>query len=348
MSLGLRSSERKTTGKSLWCGLVVSMAAMWGCSPGEVDGVTTFKLGHGLDTDHPVHDGMERMAELVYEKSDGEMRVDIYPNEQLGTERETLELLQIGSLDFTKVSSAVMESFTPIYQVFGIPFLFHDDEHRFEVLDGSIGQEILEASEPYRIIGLAYYDAGMRSFYTNDRPIEHPDDLQGMRIRVQESPMAMALVRTLGGSPTPISWGELYTALQQGVVGGAENNPPSYESSRHYEVTEYFSLNEHAAPPDIFMISQHRWELLSEDEQEIIREASLESVEYQREVWEEATEKALETVQEAGVEVLYPDKEPFMEASEPFYQQLEQMQPELYELMREIQDVGDELAEYDE
>lgn len=304
-----------------------------------------FRLGHSLNTDHPVHKGMVRMAELVEEKSDGKMEVRIYPNEQLGTERETLELLQIGSLDFTKVSSAVMESFSPTFRVFGIPFMFEDIDHMHRVLDGDIGREILDAAEPYRIVGLAYYDAGMRSFYTNNRPILHPDDLQGMSIRVQESPMAMRTVQTLGGSPTPISWGELYTALQQGVVDGAENNPPSLETSRHYEVTDYYSLNEHTAVPDIFLMSLNTWQQLTEAEQEIIKEASLESVEYQRELWAEAEESAFETFEEAGVEIHHPDKEPFMEAVEPYYDWVETRFPDLYEIMQEIRAKGDQLTE---
>ena len=310
-----------------------------GCS--AVDDTVVLRLGHGLDSSHPVHGGMERMAELVEEKSEGNMRIVIYPNEQLGTEREALELLQIGSLDITKVSAAVMESFTPVFTIFSVPFLFIDDDHMYAVLDGPIGQQILDAARPYRIKGLCYYDAGTRSFYTTNRPIHAPEDLEGLSIRVQESASAIRMVNTLGGSATPVSWGELYTALQQGVVDGAENNPPSFYFSRHYEVSQYYTLNEHTAVPDVLVISSHTWDhVLNEEQRDIVEEAALESVPYQRELWREASEEALRAVEAAGVEIIHPDREPFMEASQPYYDHMRVQQPELYELMLEIQEMG--------
>ncbi len=324
--------------------LFVALLILSGCRPD--DDVLVLRLGHGLDSSHPVHVGMERMAELVSQKSDGGMRIDIYPNEQLGTERETLELLQIGSLDITKVSAAVIESFTSVYSIFSVPFLFVNNDHMYSILDGPIGRRILDASEPYRIIGLCYYDAGTRSFYTTNQPVHTPEDLQGLSIRVQESPSAIRMVNILGGSATPISWGELYTALQQGVVDGAENNPPSFYLSRHYEVSQYYSLNEHTAVPDILVISQHTWEqVLDEEQRAIIQEAALESVPYQRKLWQQASEDAIKAVQEAGVEVIYPDRTPFMEASEPFYERMRAQQPELYQLFLEIQELGNEFID---
>lgn len=312
-----------------------------GCE--QADDSVILKLGHGLDSSHPVHLGMEHMAEIVDEKSEGSMRIDIYSNEQLGTEREMLELLQIGSLDITKVSAAVLESFTPVFTIFSVPFLFEDDAHMYRVLDGDIGKRILDATEPYRVKGLCYYDAGTRSFYTTDQPIHTPADLRGLSIRVQESPSAIRMVNTLGGSATPVSWGELYTALQQGVVDGAENNPPSFYLSRHYEVSDYYTLNEHTAVPDVLVISKHTWDhVLDEDQRAIIQEAALESVPHQRRLWREASEHALEAVEEAGVEIIYPDREPFIEASQPYYDYLEEQQPELYELLLEIQELGNE------
>ncbi|MEX0684945.1 MAG: TRAP transporter substrate-binding protein [Balneolales bacterium] len=303
------------------------------------------KLGHGLDSSHPVHEGMVYMAELVSEKSNGEMRIDIYPNEQLGTERQALELLQIGSLDITKVSSSVLENFTPIFSIFDIPFLFVNDEHKFAVQDGPIGKKILEASKPFRLVSIAYYDAGTRSFYTSNQPVRSPDDLTGLSIRVQESASAIRMVNTLGGSATPISWGELYTALQQGVVDGAENNPPSFYLSRHYEVSKYYTLDEHTAPADILLFSKPTWDNVLNDEQRaIIQEAALESVPYQRKLWKIASDEALAAVEEAGVEIIIPDREPFMKASEPIYEHVK-TRPELYELMLEIQEVGHEYTD---
>jgi tripartite ATP-independent transporter DctP family solute receptor len=202
----------------------------------ESEHVTVLKLAHGLAPSHSVHQGMVFMAERVAEKSDGKMRIDVYPSEQLGSERENVEMLQIGSLAITKVSAAIMESFAPSYRVLNLPYIFKSREHTQRVLDSDIGREILLDGEEFWLRGLAFYDSGSRSFYTKDRPINHPDDLQGLKIRVMPSPSAVNMIRALGGSPTPISWGELYTALQGGVVDGAENNPPSFYLSHHFEV----------------------------------------------------------------------------------------------------------------
>ena len=312
-----------------------------GCRP-EGD-VTVLKLGHGLDPSHPVHQAMEFMAERLDDKSGGTMRLDLYPSQQLGTERETLELLQIGSLGLTKVSSSVLEGFVPHFQVFGLPYLFRDDAHRFGVLEGEIGQEILLTAEPYNLRGLAYYDAGSRSFYTKQRPIERPEQLEGLKIRVQESPVAFRMVNALGGSPTPISWGELYTALQQGIVDGAENNPPSFYLSRHYEVAQYFSLDEHTAVPDVLLISTIIWDDLSEKQRRWVSEAARESADHQKELWAESVEEALAAVQEAGVEVVRPDKQPFADAVAPVYEAFED-DPIVSSLVERIRAAGSEPA----
>lgn len=281
--------------------------------------VTTIKLGHGLDPNHPVHKGMEFMADRLFEISGGSMHFDIYPSEQLGTERECLELLQIGSLAMTKVSSAVLEGFAPQFRVFGLPYLFRDEDHRWNVKEGPIGQELLLSLESFRIRGLCFYDAGYRSFYTVNRPIRTPDDLSGLKIRVQESPMAIQMVNIMGGAATPVSWGELYTALQQGVVDGAENNPPSFYTSYHFEVARYFTINQHTAVPDVLVISKHVWDHLTPQEKSWLQQAADESAEYQRELWRESTEASLQAVMEAGVEVIYPEREPFYERVQPLY-----------------------------
>jgi tripartite ATP-independent transporter DctP family solute receptor len=202
---------------------------------------TELKLAHGLPTDHPVHLAMVFMADRAEELSEGKLTVEVYPAGQLGSEQQCVELLQIGSLAITKVSAAAMESFAEAYKVFGLPYVFRSKEHTNKVLDGEIGRELLVSTEDKWIHGLCYYDAGSRSFYTKDRPINHPDDLSGLKIRVMQSITAVEMMRALGGSATPITWGELYTALQSGVVDGAENNPPSLYTSRHYEVCKYYS-----------------------------------------------------------------------------------------------------------
>ncbi len=276
--------------------------------------VRVIKLAHVLDPGHPVHRGMLYMAEKLSEKSGGRMRVDIYPSGQLGQERDLIELLQIGSLAMTKVSTAALEAFVPEMKIFGLPYVFRDDEHRWKVLNGEIGKRLLLAGEKFFLRGMCYYDAGSRSFYTNDVPINSPADLKGLKIRVMNSPTSFAMVQALGGSATPIPWGELYTALQQGVVDGAENNPPSFYLSRHYEVCKYYSLDEHTAVPDIVLMSTVVWQSLSPQEQQWLQEAIDESVEHQKKLWHESTEQALREVQQAGVKVIYPNKQPFQQA----------------------------------
>lgn len=303
------------------------------------DEINVIKLTHSLSPTHPVHKAMVFLADQVDSLSQGGMRIDIYPSEQLGSEREALELLQIGSIDMTKVSASPLAQFVPPYRVFSIPYLFRDEEHRNTVLEGNIGQKILLSGEKFGLRGLCYYDAGSRSFYTIDNPIREPADLAGLNIRVMESAMAVKMIKILGGSPTPIAWGELYTALQQGVVDAAENNPPSFYLSHHYEVCKYYSLDEHTSIPDVLMISTRMWNRLTPRQRDIITIAVEKSAKLQKELWKSSTRKALEEVQKAGVEVHYPDKTQFREAVEVMYENYRQNEPEIYQLIQAIRAV---------
>jgi tripartite ATP-independent transporter DctP family solute receptor len=295
------------------------------------------RLGHGLDVTHSVHQAMIKADQYLNEISSGKMRIQIYPNQQLGSERECLELLQIGSLDMTKVSGAVMENFAPNMRIFGLPFLFDDKEHLFRFLDGPIGKSLLKDGEDFWLKGLGYYDSGSRSFYTRDRPITTPKDLEGLKIRVQESASAFEMVKQLGGSPTPISWGELYTSIQQGVVDAAENNPPSFYLSRHYEVCKYYSIDEHTMIPDILLVSTHLWNRLNIQEQEWLQAAIDRSVKDQRKFWTISENTALEAVIAAGVNVSYPKKEPFQKATKSMYEEFKK-DSEIASLINQIQD----------
>lgn len=297
----------------------------------------TIKLAHGLDTSHPVHKAMVFMGQELEKNSEGALKLEIYPNQQLGSERQCLELLQIGSLDMTKVSAAVMENFSPNMKVLGLPFLFKNKEHTFKVLDGEVGKSLLDGGRKYWLKGLGYYDAGSRSFYTKEAPVTKPEDLEGLKIRVMESVTAMNMVSNLGGSPTPISSGELYTALQQGVVDGAENNPPTFYLSRHYEVCKYFSLDEHTTIPDVLIMSTHIWDKLSKKEQVWMQEAADASVKYQRQLWAKAETEALEAVKKAGVTVVTPDKSLFQEKVSTMYEDYKDNK-EIYELIQKIKD----------
>jgi len=314
--------------------IIALLTSLISCS--EINETRTIRLGHGLDVSHSVHKAMVKMGEDLNNISDGKMRIMIYPSQQLGTERECLELLQIGSLDMTKVSVGVLENFAPDLRVLGLPFLFRDREHSFSVLDGPLGQRLLDEGEKYWLKGLGYYDAGCRSFYTKDKPIYTPDDLKGQKIRVMESVTAMDMVSDLGGSPTPISWGELYTALQQGVVDGAENNPPSFYLSRHYEVAKYYTLDEHTFLPDVLLTGTHLWNDLSKQEQQWLNQAVDNSVIYQRILWLEAENEALEAVQKAGVEIIRPDKTLFSDKIKASFEKYKE-DPEFYKMILEIQ-----------
>ena len=275
--------------------------------------VMVLRVGHSLDPSHTVHKAMLKMGERLQQLSGGTMAIELYPSGQLGSERELIELLQIGSLAMTKVSASPLEGFVPTMKLFNIPYLFRDQEHFFKVLDSDIGRDILASLKPAQLLGLGYYDAGSRSFYTTKKPVVTPVDLASVKIRVQESQAAMAMIRALGGNPTPISWGELYTALQQGVVDGAENNPPSFYLSRHYEVAPYYILDEHTSVPDVILISRYVWERLSEQQQAWLQQAVDESVDFQRAQWQLDTEAALAAVQEAGVQVISADKSQFQQ-----------------------------------
>jgi tripartite ATP-independent transporter DctP family solute receptor len=228
-----------------------------------------------------------------------------------------------------------MENFAPNIRVLSLPYIFRSREHAYQVFDSETGKELLRQGEKYWLRGLAYFDAGQRSFYTKNRPVRRPEDLQGLKIRVQESVMAMELVRSLGAAPTPISWGELYTALQQGIVDGAENNPPSFFTSRHYEICKFYSLNEHTAVPDILIIGTVAWNRLSPQEQQWLQEAADEAAVYQRKLWQEEEKRALEEVKKAGVEIIYPDKTPFVEKTKVLQKEFEK-DPEMAALIREI------------
>ncbi len=293
------------------------------------------KLGHGLSTSHPVHQGLERMNDELIRLSDSTMRMDIYPSEQLGAELRCIELLQIGSVDVTKVSAASLEGFVEQFKIFGIPYMFRSREHYDRVVESEVGDQILASTEPYWIRGLAYFDSGARSIYTVSRPISTPEDLKGMKIRVMKSPIAVEMMNTLGGSATPVEWGELYTALQSNVVDGAENNTPSITTAYHHEVAKYLTLTEHTYSPDVIIISSKRWAKLSPQQREWITEAARLGSEYQAKLWGQLEVESLEQVREKGIEIITPDKEPFIKMAQPMKEKYRN-EPNLKSLIEKI------------
>ena len=312
--------------------IVLLLMGTDGCS--GISQIKTLKLSHGLNTEHPVHHGIVHLGEVLEEVSNGQMRIEIYPNQQLGTERQALELLQIGGLDMTKVSAAVMENFSPDMRVLGLPYIFENRAHAYRVLDDKIGKRLLAGGEKYMLKGLGYYDAGFRSFYTK-QPIEEASDLAGLKIRVMQSVTAIKTVRSMGGSATPMSFGELYSALQQGIVDGAENNPPTFLTTRHYEVCKYYTLDEHTSLPDILIMGTPTYKSLNHQQKEWLKYAVDSSVEFQRELWQQKEFEALEELKEAGVTIIKPDKDTFRSSVETVYDDYEKDQDIMY-LVQEI------------
>jgi len=302
----------------LLLGMLVATAGFaWYVRDGRLDTSTSnvriLKLAHSLDQSHPVHKGMEFMARRLEELSGGTMRIEIFPNEQLGNETEAIEQVQRGVLAMTKTSTAALESFIPEMAVFSIPYIFRDEDHCWRVLEGPLGQELMLVGESHGVRGLCYYDAGTRNFYTIDTPILSPDDLQGLKIRVMKSKTSMDMVQALGAAPTPIPWGELYTALQQGMVDGAENNLPSFYSNRHFEVCKHFSLDAHTIIPDILLVSETVWQTLSPQEQKWLQQAANESSRFERKLWADETAADLKKMQAEGVTIHKPDRQAFIE-----------------------------------
>ncbi|EGX8231381.1 TRAP transporter substrate-binding protein [Salmonella enterica subsp. enterica serovar Infantis] len=280
---------------------------------------TTLKLSHNQDKSHAVHKAMSYLADKAKAYSDGELNIRIYPNATLGNERESLELMNSGALQMVKVNAASLESFAPEYSVFSLPFLFRDRDHYYNVLKSDLGKRILASSESKGFVGLTWYDGGARSFYAG-KPITQPDDLAGMKIRVQQSPSAIAMVKALGGVPTPMAQGELYTALQQGVVDGGENNPVVYADMRHAEVAKFYSRDEHTMVPDVLVISTKVLNKLSDKERKALYKAADESMQQMKDViWPAAEKEAYESMKAMNATVVDIDKSAFKQRVKPLF-----------------------------
>ena len=313
------------------CCLVIALTS---CK--KDSGTKVLYLAHNLSQTHPVHKGILEFQQALEKNSQGTLKVKIFPDGQLGSEREVLELLQIGSVAATKVSAATLSNFVPEYHLLGIPYLFRDKQHLFDVLEGPIGKSILEKGSKFWLRGLCYYDAGSRSFYTSDKAIRTPDDLKGLKIRVMNNQMAINMVNSLGASATPLSYSELYTAMQQGVVDGAENNPPSFVSSNHYELSKYYTLDQHSYVPDVLLIGTKYWDKLSEDEKIWVQTAADLSAQAEKKYWNESVEKSMKIAIEAGVEIIIPDKTLFAEKSISVVQDFVIKYPEMAAVVNQI------------
>jgi len=284
----------------------------------------------------PTKEAMARFGELLKEKTDGELTVQYFPDSQLGGERELVEQVQAGLLDMTKVSSGLMESFSPIYGTFSLPYLFDDTDHYYSVLDDAeIMDPVYTSTEGQGMVGLTYYDSGARSFYVKGNPVLGVEDLQGKKIRVMQSPTSIRMVELLGGSPIAMGQDEVYTAIQQGILDGAENNIYAVTVARHGEVVDHMSFDEHTRIPDVVLISTATLNRLSEEHRQAVREAAAESTAYHKELWAEAVEQERTTAQETfDIEYHEVDKAPFQEAVQPIYDEVPDEMSALVEQIR--------------
>ena len=280
------------------------------------------RLAETHGPDYPTTLGNKEFARLVEERTNGRIRIEVYPSAQLGEERSVIEQVQFGGIDMTRVSISPLAAFAPQLDALQMPFLYRDKDHMWKVLRGDIGAEIMATLEESGFVGLAWYDSGSRSFYTK-RPVRQIPDMRGLRIRVQESELMVGLVEALGAVATPMPFGEVYSALQTGVIDGAENNWPSYYSTSHFEVANYFTLNHHTRVPEIIVASKISMDRLSPEDQEIIRQAAWDSMDFQIEKWEAFELEAEEVVRANGnVIIELDDLRPWQEAMQPLYARL--------------------------
>jgi tripartite ATP-independent transporter DctP family solute receptor len=297
---------------------------MTSCSKGDSGGgKLTFSLPHVLTTDHPVHKALEKFAEEVKTRSKGAMTIKIQPGGTLGSEQELCDNVSSDTDAFTKISSTILETKTELAKVYSLPYLFRDSEHMWKVLEGDIGKELLDMAIGQNLKGICYFDAGARSFYTKQKALS-PKELQGMKIRVQKSVMMQKLVEALGASPQQIAFPELYTAIDTGVVVGAENNIPSYYTQRHFKVAPFFLFDEHARLPDILLMSAKRWQKLSPEQQGIIMDSAKVAVEFQRQLWIEKCDEYMEKMKAEGVTFTrLESRDAFIQATRSIYDEFQ-------------------------
>lgn len=284
----------------------------------------TLKLGHIADPQNPYAQGAQKFADLVAEKSGGTIKVEVYPSSQLGNQRDLVEGLTLGTLDLTMTSTAVLGNFHPQVAVFDLPFIFRDREHAFEALD-TVGMEIAKGLEEKGMKVLAFYENGVRNMTNNIRPIRVPEDMKGLKIRVMEQPIYIAMMKALGANPTPMAFGELFTALQKGVVDGQENPAAHIYTKRFFEVQKYISLTEHTYSAEPLVVSMITWNKLTPEQQTIIQEAAEEACDWQRQLAIDLENGYWDKIRESGkCEIITDvDKEAFREATAPVWKDFE-------------------------
>ncbi|MEO5765835.1 MAG: TRAP transporter substrate-binding protein [Casimicrobiaceae bacterium] len=286
--------------------------------------------------DYPTVMAVKYMSDIISKKSGGKHSIKVYTGNQLGGEKDTIEQTKIGALDLVRINVAPMNNICVETMVPTMPFLFKSKDHMRKTLDGPIGEQILKSCEPMGFVGLAFYDSGSRSLYTTKKQVKTLADVKGLKIRVQQSDLWVALLQAMGANATPIPYGEVYTSLKTGVVDGAENNWPSYDTARHFEVAPYYSLTEHSMAPEMLLMSKKVYDSLTPDEQKMFRDAAKESVPYMRKLWDEKEAKSRAVVEAGGAKITEVDKKAFQDAMKPVYDKFI-TDPKLKEMVSKIQ-----------
>ncbi|MCC5901377.1 MAG: TRAP transporter substrate-binding protein [Halomonas sp.] len=280
---------------------------------------------------------LEEFAEAVAEQTEGRVKPRVYNNAVLGDQSDAIEQTRNGALDFANFNMGPMGPIVPETNVFSLPFLFNDVEHMHTVMDGEIGERFADALEEKGLVVLSWFDSGARSIYNTKQPIHTPEDVRGLKIRVMNNDLYVHMIEALGGNATPMSYGEVYQSLTTGVLDGAENNYPSFESSNHYEASGYYSLTEHLIIPECLCVAKASWEKLSEEDQEIIRDVAQQASVRQRELWVDSSEESRQIVLDHGVEINeVEDKAAFQALMEPMYENFIASNPGTGELIEEI------------
>lgn len=282
---------------------------------------TTLKSSDTHPDGYPTVEAVKAMGKMLEESTGGRLCIEIYHSAQLGEEKDTIEQTQFGAIDLNRVSLGPFNNIIEETQIPSLPYIFRSVDHMHTVMDGPIGQEILDAFAAHDLIGLGFYDGGSRSFYNKEKPIKSMADLKGLKFRVMQSDMFVDMVSALGANATPLPYGEVYSSIQTGVIDGAENNWPSYDTSGHFEVAKYYTLDQHLIVPEVLVMSKKSWDKLSAEDQAAVRAAAKASVPVMRDLWVAQEKVSEDKVRAAGSEIITDiDKTPFIEAMKPVYE----------------------------
>jgi tripartite ATP-independent transporter DctP family solute receptor len=298
-----------------------------------------FRVADTQSEEYPTVQALRFMGRLVAERSGGRHRMRVFHSRQLGEEKETIEQTRVGSIDLNRTNVALIGNFVPAMNVLAMPFLFRSIEHVQKVLDGPIGNEILDSFEPYGFVGLAFYDSGARSIYNSVRPIRSIADMKGLRVRVQQSQLMSDMVKALGAEPVELAYGQVLTGLATGLIDGAENNWPSFVTTDHYRYAGHYTLTEHTMSPEVLIMSRRAWESLSEEDRKIFREAAMRSSLFMREKWKDLEVQSRRQAEAAGVKIVTDlDRRPFEAAMAGIYEKA-QRDPAVAALIERIRKV---------